>query len=99
MTSSAVRDDIVEQIRSMRTMLSDRGLAHVSLFGSAARGDESPDSDIDLLVELSEPMGFSFFTLQEDLSEILGRRVDLLTRDGMRPRVLAEAEADLVPIF
>ncbi len=73
-------------------------IRRLSLFGSILRDDFGPDSDIDVLVEF-EPgatPGFAFFGLQEELSEMLGRRVDLNTpgflSDYFRDEVMREAE-------
>lgn len=51
------------------------------VFGSYARGEETPDSDIDILVALdySQPIGLKFFGMYEDLKNLLGRNVDLVT--------------------
>lgn len=74
------------------------GARSIRVFGSAARGDARPDSDIDLLVEM-EP-GRSLFdqaALLLDLTDLLGRDVDVVTpeglRDRIRERVLREAVA------
>ena len=71
----------------------------LSFFGSVLTADFGPGSDVDVLVEF-EPEhvpGFSFFTMQEELSRLLGRRVDLHTPGSLsrhfRDRVLAEAQA------
>lgn len=73
-------------------------ICKLSLFGSVLRDDFRPDSDIDVLVEF-EPghvPGLAFFSLQEELSEVLGRRVDLNTAGWLSPyfrnEVLADAE-------
>jgi len=70
----------------------------LSIFGSALRGDFRPDSDVDVLVEF-EPghvPGLAFFAMQNELSDILGRKVDLNTPQFLsryfREQVLAEAE-------
>ena len=70
----------------------------LSIFGSALRGDFRPDSDVDVLVEF-EPghvPGLAFFAMQDELSDILGRKVDLNTPQFLsryfREQVLAEAE-------
>ncbi|HPF36308.1 MAG TPA: nucleotidyltransferase family protein [Candidatus Krumholzibacteria bacterium] len=56
------------------------GVRKVSLFGSFARGDAGPESDVDLIVEFAEPTGFlALVRLEHELSELLGRKVDLLT--------------------
>lgn len=73
------------------------GASHVRVFGSVARGEEGPDSDIDLLVDL--PRGYDLFNqrlaLAERLCEMIGRRVDLVPSHELnpyiRPYVLAEA--------
>ena len=70
----------------------------LAFFGSVLREDFGPDSDIDVLVEF-EPghtPGFGFFGIEEELSEMFGRKVDLHTRDSLsryfRDEVLKEAE-------
>ncbi|HEX5482761.1 MAG TPA: nucleotidyltransferase family protein [Terriglobia bacterium] len=74
----------------------------LSLFGSVVRDDFNPESDVDVLVEF-EPghsPGLDFFTMEADLSRILGRKVDLSTRDWLskyiRGQALAEAEVQYV---
>jgi uncharacterized protein len=74
----------------------------LALFGSVLREDFRPDSDVDVLVEF-EPghvPGLRFFALERELSEILGRKVDLNTPTFLSPyfrgRVLAEAEIQYV---
>ncbi len=70
----------------------------LAFFGSVLRDDFTPDSDIDVLVEFQagSPPGFAFAGMQDELSEILGRRVDLNTVNSLskyfRDEVLAEAE-------
>ena len=70
----------------------------LALFGSILRPDFRPDSDIDVLVEFEPDFvpGLAFFTMQEELSVLLGRKVDLNTREGLsryfRDQVLQEAE-------
>ncbi len=73
------------------------GLANISVFGSMARGDADADSDVDLLVDA--PAGISAFVLGEmlmDAQDLLGRRVDIVTRAALHPmmreRVLEEAQ-------
>ena len=73
-------------------------VAELAVFGSAARGDSRPDSDIDILVTFSPGARIgliAFSKMQIELSGLLDREVDLVTRSGLKPRlrdaVLAEA--------
>jgi hypothetical protein len=71
----------------------------VRVFGSVARGEDTADSDIDLLVDL--PVGASLFTvarLQRDLEVILGARVEIVPAGDLKPRVKENIEQDLVPL-
>ena len=77
-------------------------ISKLAFFGSVVRDDFGPDSDVDVLVEF-EPghvPGLAFFAMQAELSEILGRKVDLNTPNFVsryfRDRVLAEAEVQYV---
>ena len=73
-------------------------IRRLSLFGSVLRDDFGPDSDVDVLVEFDpgHTPGFEFISLQDELTGVIGRRVDLHTPASLsryfRERVLAEAE-------
>ena len=71
------------------------------LFGSFARGEETPDSDIDILVSLdySQHIGFRFFGMFEDLKELLGRDVDLVTERSLAPFARQSVERDRQLIY
>jgi predicted nucleotidyltransferase len=98
-TRTLSRDATVQKLRDLAPILRERGIARVDLFGSVARDEAVEGSDIDLVVELSRSMGFEFFELEDFISEKLGAPVELSTRASMRPRVLAQAESDLVRVF
>lgn len=71
-----------------------------ALFGSAARGEERPDSDIDILVEMPEASGlFDFLALQSDLEELLSRSVDLVEYDTIKEQLKPYILHDQTPIF
>ena len=93
------REKVLERLRGLAPELRARGVSRLDLFGSLAQARAHEGSDVDLLVELSRPMGFEFFALQDFLAAELGVRVDLATRAGLRPRVLAEAEKHLVRVL
>jgi len=60
----------------------------IFIFGSYARGDQNKKSDIDILVEFSEPVGFfNFLDLEEYLAGLLGRKVDMVTKKALKPNI------------
>ena len=75
-----------------------RRIRKLAFFGSVLRADFRPDSDVDILIEFEpgQRVGLSFFSMQDELSELLGRNVDLNTPNFLsryfRDDVLAEAE-------
>jgi predicted nucleotidyltransferase/DNA-binding XRE family transcriptional regulator len=73
------------------------GVRVLGVFGSVARGEDRPDSDIDLLVELPVGMGlFAVARVQNELQELLGSPVDLVPEAGLKAGVRPSVEADLV---
>ena len=91
------RDEVLATLRSLKPELVRRfGVRELSLFGSFARGDESPASDVDILVDVDPSIGLEFVSLADLLETALGRRVDLVStralrsrhRDAIRPEAL-----------
>lgn len=69
-------------------LLREYNVQRIGVFGSFARGDQTPTSDIDILVELSESIGlFRFVGLEHRLEELLGRDVDLVTPRALKPTI------------
>ncbi len=90
------RDDILRILAEHRDELNKLGVGSIALFGSVARGEARPDSDVDLLVDFDQPVGlFELVDLKNYLEELLGCSVDLVTRDSLkrqlRERILKEA--------
>jgi predicted nucleotidyltransferase len=75
------------------------GASNLRVFGSVARGEDTPDSDVDLLVEVPSGTGlFALLSLEENLQRILHVEVDLATPDSLKPRVRAEVLAEAIPV-
>lgn len=95
--------EAIRAIRSSRNELERHGVAHVSIFGSVARGDTSEASDIDLIVEPSRPQDFSLVDLDRVRSLLGGALrspVDLFTSETIRrSRFAREAAQDAVDAF
>jgi predicted nucleotidyltransferase len=85
------RDELLAKLRELKPWLEEQGIVNVRLFGSYARDEAGPDSDVDLLVDLSKPLGLRFYSLAEDLQDSIGLNVDLLTTDGLRNPLLKTA--------
>ena len=71
------------------------------LFGSYSRGEQTKDSDVDILVLLdkSRPIGLKFFGMWNDLEELLGRKVDLVSDGTLLPFAQQSAEKDKILIY
>ena len=86
------------QTGELRKFCERHHIRKMSLFGSVLRDDFAPDSDIDVLVEFEtgRTPGYSFITIQDELSRLLGREVDLSTPECLsqyfRGKVMEEAE-------
>jgi len=79
--------------------LHQRGVKSLAVFGSLARGEATPASDIDVLVEFDRPVGlFEFIRLKMYLEELTGRRVDLVTPDALRPAMRADILREAVHV-
>lgn len=90
------REEVIRRLAETRAELAGLGVRSLNLFGSVARGESGPDSDVDLLVDFDRPIGlFHFARVQRRLEEILGCHVDLVMRDAvkrqLRERIFAEA--------
>jgi hypothetical protein len=86
--------------RGVLAILRRRGVARAGVFGSFARGEQRPDSDLDLLVEFERPSSLlDMAGLKLDLEEFLGRRVDVVTHNGLGSRIRENVMRDLVVIL
>lgn len=92
-----VTHDSTVDLRRLEDICIEYGVARLEVFGSVTRGDARPDSDIDVLYELAPGtrLGWKIEDLSDELAAVLGRPVDLISRnalhDRLRESVLAEA--------
>jgi predicted nucleotidyltransferase len=89
-------EELLHSKRAEILALAERyGAYNVRVFGSVARGEAGPASDVDLLVDLRPEVGLEYIALWQDLQDLLDREVDLVTEQALppylRPRVLREA--------
>jgi hypothetical protein len=82
------REEVQRRLSAERAELSSLGVRSVDIFGSVARGESRPNSDVDLLVDFDRAIGlFHFFRVQRRLEQILGCRVDLVMREAVKPQL------------
>jgi uncharacterized protein len=93
------KDVILATLRSHLPQLKrNYPIGALGIFGSVARDEQRIGSDIDILVEITGPIGFGFIDLGDELASLLGEKVDLVSQRGLKPRVLAAIEKDLIHV-
>jgi len=96
------RDQVIATLREHEPELKAAGVVRLSLFGSTARGDRRPDSDIDLLAAFDESMRISLLDvagIQIRLADLLGQKVDLVEEGTLKPRVQRSVKAEILRAF
>jgi predicted nucleotidyltransferase len=95
----SLREEIQRQRDIVLGIASRHGATNLRLFGSVARGEERPDSDVDLLIDLSPDHSFSdYLGLADALEALLHRHVDLVLSRNMSPHFRPYVEAEARPV-
>ena len=93
------RDQVLAVLSAHRDDLRLRyGVKSIAVFGSVARDEAGPKSDVDLLVEFDRPIGLRFFELIDHLEMLLGCSVDLGTPKSLKPRIRSHVLAEAVNV-
>ena len=96
------REEILVRLRENEAALRMRGVAHAALFGSRARGDQRPESDTDIMIELDPAVQITVFDyagLKSYIAALFDGPVDVVNRDGLKPYLRPAATADAVYAF
>ncbi|HWK46586.1 MAG TPA: nucleotidyltransferase family protein [Stellaceae bacterium] len=96
------RDQVITLLKQHEPELRDAGMATLFLFGSVARNEALDASDVDVFFDAERSQGFTLFdlvALQERMQDILGVKVDLMTRKGIHPRRRQRIEDQAVRVF
>ncbi len=92
--------DLISIREKVAPICRKNGLAMLGVFGSAARGEETPESDIDIVVRFKNPVSLiDLIRLGDDLEKTLGRPVDLGTDDSLHPLIRDSVMADLRIVY
>lgn len=93
------KEELIAQLGNLKTQLSGKyPIAAMALFGSFSRDEQSNHSDIDILVEFNGKIGSGFIELADELETALGRKVDLISRNGIKPKYFSTIKKDLIYI-
>jgi predicted nucleotidyltransferase len=100
--TSMKSSEAIETLRRSEQALRQRGVRHAALFGSVARGDNSPDSDIDIMIEVDPDACitiFDYVDLKEYIAGLFEESVDVVNREALKPHVRPAASADAIYAF
>ena len=82
------KDEIINKLRELKPNLqNDYSVKEIGLFGSFSDETFNEESDIDILVELNQPIGWKFFSLEIYLEKIFGRKIDLVTKSALKEQI------------
>jgi hypothetical protein len=82
------QQQLLEKLREIKPMLHKKyGIKRIGVFGSYALNAQNEKSDVDLLLELSKPLGWTYFELPDILHSLLKIKVDVTTKDAIKPRL------------
>jgi predicted nucleotidyltransferase len=96
------RDQIIQKLKEREADLRAQGVAHAALFGSVARGDDRPDSDIDILVDLDPAIVVTIFDyagVKDFIADMFDRPVDAVSRESLKPHLRPRTAADAIYAF
>jgi predicted nucleotidyltransferase len=87
---------ILETLKVNKHRLTEKyGLSFLAVFGSYSREQQQSKSDVDILVDFKKPIGIEFIDLADELESILKLKVDLVSKNGLKPQYFAVIEKDL----
>jgi len=96
------RDEALQKLKEAEADLRAQGVAHAALFGSVARGENRPDSDIDIMVEIAPEIRiglFQYVGIVQYIEGLFPVPVDVANREGLKPLVRPNAERDALYAF
>lgn len=86
--------------KQLKTICEQNGIVYLGLFGSSARGESRPDSDLDLLVQYAKPIGYlTHAKIQNLLEDYFNKPVDLIFRNSIKPRIKSRIMKDLKTVY
>jgi len=96
------RRDIIARLRENEAPLRQRGVRHAALFGSCARGEQRPDSDVDIMIEVDPAARigvYEYVAIKDYIAGLFDAYVDVVRRDRLKPYVGPAAARDAIYAF
>lgn len=96
------RPEILATLRRHEHALRKQGVSHAAIFGSRARGDQRPDSDTDIMIEIdpAAPVGvYEYISIKDYIANLFDGPVDVVNRDGLKPYIKPIAIAEAIYAF
>jgi predicted nucleotidyltransferase len=96
------RRDIIARVRVNEAALRSRGVRPAALFGSCARGEERPDSDVDIVIEVDRAARigvYEYVAIKDYIARLFDTRVDVVRHDRLRPFIRPAATEDAIYAF
>ncbi|MFV0590508.1 MAG: nucleotidyltransferase family protein [Draconibacterium sp.] len=93
----------LQEVRSIlsnhkKSLFNDYPIKSMAIFGSYSRMEQNDFSDLDILVEFSDKIGIRFIDLADDLEKIIGFKVDLVSKNGIKEKYLESINPDLIDV-
>ncbi len=94
--------EVIDIVRGHADMLRERGVKHAALFGSVARGEAGPESDIDIMIELAPEAKvdlFAYVELKDYIADLFSGPVDVVNKRALKPHLRRPTDADAIYAF
>jgi hypothetical protein len=91
------KQEVIARLREVKPLLEKNyGIKTVALFGSYSRNEQTDKSDIDILVEHTEPLGFKYLDMIYELDKLFKKEVQVVSKNGIKPKYLEAIKPDLI---
>jgi predicted nucleotidyltransferase len=89
-------EDVLKKLKEIKPYMQEQwGITELAVFGSVARGEATPESDIDIMFDYSYPLGWEISDIGDYLEEQFSRKVDILSKKGIRPKIWSFIAEDM----
>lgn len=89
--------EVIERLKAVKPQLQEKyTVDELALFGSYSRNEQTPQSDIDILVSHTSPLGFRFLDMVYELDNLFDTEIQVVSKSGIQPKYLAAIQSDLI---